>query len=193
MLDISPKKHLGQNFLTDPNITRKILAACSLTRDDCVLEIGPGLGALTKELVARTRRVIAIETDGRLCGKLRAQIPDETLDVIHADFLKYDLAFLPLNLKVVGNLPYNIASGIIARILNAGVHFRFLFITVQLEFGRRMLAKPNTKDYSAFSCFVQYFTLGTLLCLVLRLHNFALQSYELMSQYVAWVSHANYL
>ena len=196
--DFFPKKHLGQHFLIDPHVTEKIISACQLKPDDVVLEIGPGLGVLTHRIAPLVKRVIAVETDRKLCEKLAQEIaysrshlktskgmsfpnvlignPDEAvigppiktfggdsfkissnIEVVHADFLKYNFDLLPEKLKVIGNLPYYISSPIMTRLLNDRKYFSAIFITVQLEFGQRLCAKVDTKDYSALSCFVQYF------------------------------------
>ncbi len=162
--DFIPKKQLGQNFLIDPNITEKILASCSFAPSDIVLEIGPGLGVLTRRIASQVQELIAIETDRRLCEQLRQAIQSQNVKIIHADFLKYNFAQLPpQKIKVVGNLPYYICSPIIARVLKERKRFSSLFVTVQREFGQRLAAKIDTKAYSAFSCFVQYFAQGKLL------------------------------
>ena len=155
--DFFPKKYLGQHFLIDPQVTEKIISACQLKPDDIVLEIGPGSGVLTRRIAPMAKRVIAIETDQRLCQKLQQETQDSNIEVIHADFLKYPFDLLPEKLKVIGNLPYYISSPIIERIINNRRQFESAFITVQLEFGERLCAKVHTKDYSALSCFVQYF------------------------------------
>ena len=156
--NFSPKKHLGQRFLIDPQVTAKIISACQLKPEDTVLEIGPGSGVLTRWIAPRVKRVIAVETDQRFFEKLKEETLKTNIEVIHADFLKYDLGLLQSvkKLKVIGNLPYYISSPIITRLLNARQYFSSIFITVQLEFGRRLGAKVDTKDYSALSCFVQY-------------------------------------
>ncbi|MFH1360129.1 MAG: 16S rRNA (adenine(1518)-N(6)/adenine(1519)-N(6))-dimethyltransferase RsmA [Candidatus Omnitrophota bacterium] len=153
---LKPKKQLGQNFLIDQNIARKIIQTCHLQPTDTVLEIGPGRGALTAELLPRVKKVIAIETDRRLIEELRKKFPQDNLELIHADFLKFDVRSLERNCIAISNLPYYICSPIIAKILDYKEFFSSLFVTVQLEFGNRMKAKINTKDYSAFSLFVQY-------------------------------------
>ncbi len=157
------KKHLGQNFLVDPNITRKIIAACELKLTDTVLEIGPGQGVLTAEIAQRVRQVIAVETDRDLCHHLTQKFEDQNVTIVHADFLKYDLSGLPTQVKVIGNLPYYISSAIIDKILKAREQFVGLWITVQTEFARRLNAKPDTKDYSSLSCFVQYYAAPQIL------------------------------
>ncbi len=155
--DLHPKKHLGQNFLTDQNIAGRIISACHFSKDDVVLEIGAGLGALTHRILPTVKHLIAVETDQRLYEKILNENKSPKLELHHADILEYNFASLPNGLKVIGNLPYYISSPVIGRILENRQHFTHLFITVQWEFGKRMMAKPNTKDYSAFSCFVQYF------------------------------------
>ncbi|HOW36276.1 MAG TPA: 16S rRNA (adenine(1518)-N(6)/adenine(1519)-N(6))-dimethyltransferase RsmA [Candidatus Omnitrophota bacterium] len=160
---LTPKKQLGQNFLIDRNILSKITEACALTPTETILEIGPGLGHLTAHLAEKVSRVIAIETDRRFCKELTERFKGSNVEIIQADFLKYDLTNLPLKLKVIGNLPYYISSAIIAKILQERERFSSLFTTVQLEFGRRLVARPDTKDYSAFSCFVQYYAEPKLL------------------------------
>lgn len=162
--DFIPKKQLGQNFLIDQNITEKILTNCSLHPSDIVLEIGPGLGVLTRKIAPQVKELFAIETDLRLCEQLRKEIQSPKVKIIHADFLKYNFEQLPLQkMKVIGNLPYYISSAIIARVLNERKRFSSLFAMVQWEFGQRMAAKVDTKAYSGFTCFVQYFAKVQLL------------------------------
>lgn len=181
-----PKKQLGQHFLMDPYITGKIISACQLKPDDIVLEIGPGLGVLTRKIASQVKQVIAIETDRSLCEELKRETVNSNIGVIHADFLKYDIEQLQnvilrndfcdegslinrdsspyglrmtrvKKLKVIGNLPYYISSPIITKLLDHRQYFSSIFITVQLEFGERLRARIHTKDYGALSCFVQYF------------------------------------
>ncbi len=151
-----PKKHLSQSFLVDENIQQRIITACDLDPKDTVLEIGPGRGALTKYLSEKVHQTYAIETDASLCQELRDRFDPSHVTIIHADFLKYDLKTLPKGIKVIGNLPYHISTPIIEKLLANRHLFCDLFLTVQLEFGQRMAAKVNSKDYSALSCFVQY-------------------------------------
>ncbi len=151
------KKQLGQNFLIDPNIAEKIVSECRLKPNDIVLEIGSGLGALTGKIAQQVTQLIAMETDQRLYQELKNTVRQDHIHVIHADFLKYDLNSLPKNIKAIGNLPYYISSAIIARVLEYRHQFNSLYITVQYEFGKRIVAKVHTKDYGAFSCLVQYY------------------------------------
>ena len=107
------KKSLGQHFLSDRLILSQIADSADLVKNDVVLEIGPGLGSLTSELLRRVNRVIAIEFDSDLAKKLPAQFPGKDLTIINQDFLEFDLSQLPKGYKVVANIPYNITSKII--------------------------------------------------------------------------------
>ncbi len=165
---IPPKKYLGQVFLTDENITNKIIEACRLRNTDTVLEIGPGPGNLTRILASYVQEVIAIEKDKRFYEELKTRLEGSNVRIILADFLKWDISQLPKNLIVVGNLPYYISSPIMGKILEYRKHFKSAFVTVQLEFGKRMVAKVGTRDYSALTCFIQYYTDAKMLFKISR-------------------------
>jgi len=165
---LRPKKQLGQNFLVDQNIVQKIIAACQLNKKETVLEIGPGLGAITPHIAQHVHKMIAVETDQRYYTELKNRLSDTNVELIHADFLKFDLTSLPVNLKVIANLPYHICSVIIAKLLENKEHFTSLYFTVQLELGQRMVAQPSTKDYSAFSVLTQYHTQPRMLFKIKR-------------------------
>ncbi len=154
---IKPKKHLGQVFLKDETVIRKIVSSCNIQKTDTVLEIGPGPGALTGFLAERAKKVIAVETDKRFCEKLEKDFQGKNVEIIHADFLKCDLGKFPRNLIAVGNLPYYISSPIIGKILEGRAQFTSAFFTVQLEFANRLIAKISTRDYSSLTCFAQYY------------------------------------
>jgi 16S rRNA (adenine1518-N6/adenine1519-N6)-dimethyltransferase len=158
-----PKKRLGQNFLVDKRAIDRIVGACDLLQDEVILEIGPGQGALTRVLLPFVKGIVAVEADRALVGRLRTEFEGRELIVHHADILKVDLLTIPGPLKVVGNIPYNISTPIIARILENRKIFTSLFMTLQYEFGARLVAKPGTKDYSSLSCFVQMFAEPKLL------------------------------
>jgi 16S rRNA (adenine1518-N6/adenine1519-N6)-dimethyltransferase len=151
-----PNKHLGQHFLIDPRIKEKILNHTDIKPSDTVLEIGPGEGALTSELIPLASRVIAVEKDPSLVHTLRGQFTDTSATFIHSDILQMDFTQLPPEMKVIGNLPYNITTPIITKILTHSDKFRAAYFTVQMEFGKRLAAGINTKDYGAFTCFTQY-------------------------------------
>ncbi len=159
-----PKKSLGQNFLTDKNIQKKIIHACNLRAEDIILEIGAGCGDLTVELARVSGKVYALEIDNRLYPILDKQLIGLTNgEVIKADILKFDIEKFLLDnkikkkIKVIGNIPYNISSPIIQRLIQYRGCIDVIFITVQKEFAKRVTALPGSKDYGSFSCFVQYY------------------------------------
>ena len=152
-----PKKSLGQNFLVSPHIQGKIIAASELAPEDVVLEIGPGKGVLTRPIAQRVRKVFAVEKDNYLAARLEQEFAGTNVTIEHADILKYPFEQLPAPMKVVGNLPYNIATPIIEKVLAFRHKFPVFYMTVQLEYGNRIVAKPGSKDYGSLSCFVQYY------------------------------------
>jgi 16S rRNA (adenine1518-N6/adenine1519-N6)-dimethyltransferase len=151
---VRAKKSLGQNFLIDPNLQRKIVSALGIVPDDEVLEIGPGRGALTAHLVGRPRRLILVELDDRLALELGARWggrPD--VEIVHGDALEIDLHALtgrPEALKVVGNIPYNITSPLLFRLLERPRPASIL-VMVQREVAERLLADPGTSEYGALA------------------------------------------
>jgi len=163
--DIQPKKSLGQNFLTDQRALERIVEAAELTPEDIVLEIGPGLGALTRLLAERAGRVIAVELDQRLVEVLRqtatakADLPN--VEIIHGDVLELNPADLvrqhrtDLQYKVVANLPYYITSAILRHLLTAEVRPKLMVVTVQLEVAQRITAQPG--DMSLLAVSVQFY------------------------------------
>ena len=151
--DIVPKKHLGQHFLHDPHVRDRIIEACHFQPSDIVLEIGPGLGVLTEQIARRVQHLYTVEKDAELCRALDQKFQN----IIHNDILKYNLGPLPPNIKIIGNLPYYISSPIIEKVLTHHPRPADIFFTVQLEFGQRINAKINTRDYSALTGFVQYY------------------------------------
>ncbi|MBF0521813.1 MAG: ribosomal RNA small subunit methyltransferase A [Candidatus Omnitrophica bacterium] len=158
-----PKKSLGQNFLVDPKTREKIIVSCHLNSDDNVLEIGPGKGALTHGIAAKVKTVTAVEKDGFLAEKLKEAFKESSVSVIHDDILRYPFDSLLSNTKIIGNLPYNIATPIIEKVFQHREKIHSFYITVQLEYGNRMVAKPDTKDYSPLSCFIQYYSNAKIL------------------------------
>jgi 16S rRNA (adenine1518-N6/adenine1519-N6)-dimethyltransferase len=150
------KKNLGQNFLTDIRIQKKIIQACDLKIEDTVVEIGPGSGVLTRLIAPKVKRLICVETDRDLIGPLRDCFGN-SVEVVHADFLKWDMGHLPSGVKVIGNIPYYISTPIVEKLIADRTKFSAAFLTVQLEFGQRLTAKSGGKDYGSLSCFVQYY------------------------------------
>ena len=153
------KKSLGQNFLKDKNIIKKIADSINPTEEDLIIEIGPGAGALTKELVKKKSEVICFEIDTRL-KEILEQINSEKLTIIFKDFLSIKInEYIDQNkyknLYFVGNLPYYITTAIINKIVKESNPYE-ITIMVQKEVADRFSAKPGTKDYSSISIFLQY-------------------------------------
>ncbi len=161
---IRPNKRLGQNFLIDNNIKDNIINAVGLNKNEVVLEIGPGLGALTEDLCKCAKKVIAIEKDRLLYKYLLKNIAYKNLELIHGDILKYNFKQGDNhNLKVVGNLPYYISSPILTYLIDNRTSVDSIFITVQKEFAQRLVASPGTKDYGSITCFVNFYTEPSIL------------------------------
>jgi 16S rRNA (adenine1518-N6/adenine1519-N6)-dimethyltransferase len=160
---INLRKSLGQHILIDDNIAQKITAELDLGNGEGVIEIGPGLGALTRRLAVLAKRVVAVEIDRRLVSVLRTETEAAgSVRVEEANILKVDVGNLIApyddveNWKVVGNLPYYITSAILMHLVEARQYFSRAVITVQEEFARRLVAGPGSKDYSSLSIYVQY-------------------------------------
>jgi len=160
--NLSLKKRYGQNFLLNSDIVAAVLDAARLQSSDTVLEIGPGLGALTFPAARRVERVIACEVDGgfvRLLARQAGCLGYSNIRVVNADFLKTDLdelvgSFQPL--KVISNFPYNIGIRAVIRIIEELPGVETITGTVQEEIARRLLARPGMKNYAAVSVYVQY-------------------------------------
>ncbi len=146
-------KKLGQNFLIDKDVAKREIKYCNITKDDVVLEIGPGKGALTTLLAKRARKVIAIEIDERFIDDLKKNLPKNVL-LIRADVLKVDFKTLPKFNKIVSNLPYQISSPITFKFLE--YDFSQAILIYQKEFADRMVAKAGSKDYSRLSVGIYY-------------------------------------
>lgn len=168
-----PKKSLGQNFLIDKNIRKKIIDACGLTRRDCVLEIGAGRGELTSLIAQYASSVYALEIDSALSRHLEDGLRDyANTKIINENFLNFNLPEYfgesQNKIKVIGNIPYYISSPIIERLLKFKDKIEVIFLTVQKEFGIRLAAPPGSKDYGSFSCFVQYHAVPKILFSIKR-------------------------
>ncbi len=148
---VAPNKSLGQHWLTDRLILSEIAEAADITADDTVLEIGPGLGTLTSELLARANEVIAVEFDSELARKLPGQFPGKKLTVKHEDILHFDLESLPRNYVVVANVPYYITSKIVHTLMTATNKPRVAVLLVQKEVAQRIAAKPGDMSILAIS------------------------------------------
>lgn len=158
------QKKYGQNFLIDDNIVEKIVREAGVTKDDFVLEIGPGIGTMTQVLCAHAREVVAVEIDDKLIPILKETLGEfDNVSVIHNDILKVDIAALAKErnggkpIKVVANLPYYITTPIIMGLFESKVPIDSITIMVQKEVADRMQVGPGTKDYGALSLAVQYY------------------------------------
>lgn len=158
------QKRYGQNFLIDRHILEKIVSAAEISKEDCVLEIGPGIGTMTQYLAESAGKVIAVEIDQSLIPILKDTLsPYDHVTVIHEDILKVDIARLVQEknngkpIKVVANLPYYITTPIIMGLFESHVPLKNITIMVQKEVAERMQVGPGTKDYGALSLAVQYY------------------------------------
>ena len=158
------QKKFGQNFLIDPRVLEKIITAAEITEDDCVLEIGPGIGTMTQHLACAAKKVIAVEIDRALIPILQDTLKDyDNVRIINEDVMKVDLTRLAEEenggkpLKVVANLPYYITTPIIMGLFENHVPLKSITVMVQKEVADRMQVGPGTKDYGALSLAVQYY------------------------------------
>lgn len=150
-------KRLGQNFLIDPNIVRKIVALADVKPEDTVLEIGPGRGVLTDALSHAAGRVVAVEIDPvlhRLLQERQAEWPN--VELVCEDALRYPLERLPLGTIVVANLPYYISTPLLFRLLDGRDRFPRMVLMLQDEVADRLVAKPDSSDYGVLSVMAQY-------------------------------------
>lgn len=155
---IRPKKSLGQNFLKDPHYLHKIASAARVGPDDNVLEIGPGLGHLTRVLAERAKKVLAIELDERLIPVLHELFSErQNVEIIKADALEYSYEALDGRWKVVANLPYYISTPIIQKLLAERKKFISLTLMLQKEVAERISAPPGGKEYGYLSVLVQLY------------------------------------
>ncbi len=159
------KKGLGQHFLVDGRVLKRIVAAAALTSEDTVIEVGPGLGVLTQELTQRARRVIAIEADSEMVsalGELAARSPN--LTIIHGDVMRTDpvpllastvASEVPVSYKVVANIPYYITSAVLRHFLEASCQPTLMVVMVQKEVGKAIVAQPG--DMSLLAISIQFY------------------------------------
>jgi len=163
-LGVAPRKWRGQSFLVSPRAAARIVQAARLTREDAVLEIGPGLGALTEEILRWAGRLVAIECDARLSSWLRRRFGGaDQFELIEKDALKIDLRELAQRMgegrrtvKVVSTIPYSISGPLIGKLLEAREALALVVLTVQKELAGRITASPGGKDYGAFTIFCRY-------------------------------------
>ena len=158
------KKNFGQNFLIDSNILDNIASCAGVTKDDCVLEIGPGIGSLTQVLAENAKQVVAVEIDNTLIPILQQTLGAyDNITILNQDILKTDIDAIirekngGRNIKVVANLPYYITTPIIMDLLENERHVDSITVMVQKEVADRMQTGPGSKDYGALSLAVQYY------------------------------------
>ena len=158
------QKKFGQNFLIDAHVLEKIISAAGITKDDCVLEIGPGIGTMTQYLAKNAGHVVAVEIDRNLIPILKETLADyDNVTVINEDILRVDIKALAEEyndgkpIKVVANLPYYITTPIIMGLFESGVPIDNITVMVQKEVADRMKEGPGSKDYGALSLAVQYY------------------------------------
>ena len=158
------QKKFGQNFLIDTHVLEKIISAAGITKNDCVLEIGPGIGTMTQYLAENAGHVVAVEIDRNLIPILKEKLADyDNVTVINEDILRVDIKALAEEynggkpIKVVANLPYYITTPIIMGLFESGVPIDNITVMVQKEVADRMKEGPGSKDYGALSLAVQYY------------------------------------
>jgi 16S rRNA (adenine1518-N6/adenine1519-N6)-dimethyltransferase len=151
-----PKKRLGQHFLTDRHYLERIVAEIGPRAGESMVEIGPGPGALTERLAQVVQPLHVVEIDRDLAAALRARFAPEVVMVHEADALDFDFACLPVGLRVVGNLPYNISTPILFHVASFAPRIRDCIFMLQKEVVERMVAEPGTKDYGRLSVMLQY-------------------------------------
>ena len=158
---IRPKQSLGQNFLVDENIVRNIIRDFHPAKDDVVLEIGAGLGALTRELAGAVRHLIVVEIDQRTIQNLRESFASPAVSILHKDFLDVNLPYRKRihksKLRLIGNIPYHLTSPILFKVFEERKAVRDLTIMVQREVARRIVASPGSKEYGITSVLTQFF------------------------------------
>jgi 16S rRNA (adenine1518-N6/adenine1519-N6)-dimethyltransferase len=159
-LGVRPEKRRGQNFMVNETALEAIAMALPVEPGEAVVEIGPGLGFLTRRLVARGARVLAVEMDFVMTRHLRAAFPADAVRVLEADILEVDLArdaAAERPSKVFGNIPYNITSPILEWLISQRALVREAALTVQLELAQRLLARPGTKEWGSLSVFLAFY------------------------------------
>lgn len=163
--ELSAKKSLGQNFIIDTNILEKIVSAAKINEKTTVIEVGPGIGALTEQIAKHAGKVFAFEIDDRLLPVLEDTLsPYDNVTVLHQDILKADLAIFekeqlmdPEHLVVAANLPYYVTTPIIMSFLESNLPVETMVLMMQKEVAQRISAKPSTKAYGSLSVAVQYY------------------------------------
>jgi len=158
--NIKANKNLGQNFLISEEVLEQIINIADVTSEDIVIEIGPGLGSLTKKLLKTAKKVICIELDKKMIKILENRFNGTNLEIINQDVLKTDLQeFCRERVKIVANLPYYITTPIIMKLLEEKLNIESITVMVQKEVAKRLTAKPGTKDTGAITYAINYYTI----------------------------------
>ena len=155
MIGHTPRRRFGQNFLVDPHYIARIVDAVAPQPGDHLIEIGPGLAALTRSLIERAGHLTAIEIDRDLAARLAAEFPADRLTLVVADALAFDFAAQGTDLRIVGNLPYNISSPLLFHLAAYAERLRDLHVMLQKEVVARMTAAPGTPDYGRLTVMLQ--------------------------------------
>jgi 16S rRNA (adenine1518-N6/adenine1519-N6)-dimethyltransferase len=150
------KKRFGQNFLTDQSITNSLIDAINPLPSEIIIEIGPGLGALTKPLLKKIHHLHAVEIDRDIVSWMQKEYANKAITIHNVDALKFDFATLGESLRVVGNLPYNISTPILFHLLDNLEHIKDMHFMLQKEVVERMVAQPSTSAYGRLSVMLQY-------------------------------------
>lgn len=151
-----PRKRFGQNFLVDPQVVANIIQAIHPQKNDRLVEIGPGLGALTLPLLLLLDHLYVVELDRDLVEQLRQKTPKDKLTVFSADALKFDFSALGANLRVIGNLPYNISTPLLFHLSKYAASIHDMHFMLQKEVVDRMVALPSSHDYGRLTVMLQY-------------------------------------
>lgn len=170
------KKRLGQNFLIDSNIIQKIIDEANLSKDETVLEIGPGIGFVTEELAKKANKIIAVEIDNDAITELKS-LPYSNIEIINKDILQIDIADLTDNpIKIIANIPYYITTPILVHLLGEidqkdyknRAHIKEIILMVQYEVAKRIIAdeKSPSKDYGLLSILINFWSIPKLICKV---------------------------
>lgn len=169
--DFNFSKGLGQNFLIDGNVVRTIRESAKVTKDDYVLEIGPGFGTLTEELLMHAKKVVAVEIDKRLLDVLNYTLEDfDNFVLINEDVLKVDFdklveeEFEGHSFKILANLPYYITTPIITKLIEMKLPVESMTFMVQKEVAERLVAKPGNKQYGSITVFIDYYSHAQIVC-----------------------------
>ncbi len=158
---LKPKKSLGQNFLVDDNISRKIVNSLRLCRDDVVLEIGPGHGSITKYIIKSVKKLIGIEIDSSVAADLKSAIADENFELVNDDILSIDFSKYKKKYKrkirLAGNIPYHLTSSILIKSFNERDSISDITLMIQKEVADRIITKSGSKNYGILSVFSQFY------------------------------------